>query len=85
MEIKTVSIEVPIYDMEEFDTYIEQQIRDYKDFRVVPLDDDSGYCDELDFLHTKMLIDHYEGILTRLRSTYTTNNGSIREEYLDYI
>jgi hypothetical protein len=83
--IKTVSIELPIYDMEEFDTYIDKQIKDYRDYLVAQLDDDSGYYDDRDITHTKMLIDHYDDILTGLRSTYTTKNGSIRDEYLDYI
>ena len=85
MDIKTVSIEVPIYDMEEFDTYIEGQINHYKVYLSAQLDDDSGYYDDRDITHTKMLIEHYEDILTGLRSTYTDKNGSIREEYLDYI
>jgi hypothetical protein len=83
--IQTVSIEVPIYDMEEFDTYIDRQIKDYKDYLVVQLDDDSGYYDDRDIAHTKMLIDHYEDILTGLRSTYTDKNGSLRDEFLDLI
>ena len=85
MELKTVSIEVPIYDMEEFDTYIDKQIKDYKDYLVVQIDDDSGYYEDRDIAHTKMLINHYEDILTGLRSTYTDKNGSLRDDFLDLI
>ena len=85
MELKTVSIEVPIYDMEEFDTYIDKQIKDYKDYLVDQIDDDSGYYEDRDIAHTKMLINHYEDILTGLRSTYTDKNGSLRDDFLDLI
>ena len=85
MELTTVSVKVPIYDIDKFDTYINAMIKNYKDYLVVQLDDDSGYYDDHDIAHTKMLIDHYEDILTGLRSTYTDKNGSLRDDFLDLI
>jgi hypothetical protein len=83
--IQTVSIELPIHDMEEFDTYIETQIREYKAYLNVMMEDESGYYEDDDISNTKMLIDHYEDILTGLRSTYTDKNGTLRQELLDVI
>jgi len=85
MDIKTVSIEVPIYDMEEFDTYIEERLNHYTVMYTTQMDDPDNFWDDEDVAHWQLMITHYQKVLLHLRSTYTTKNGSIREEYLDHI
>jgi len=84
MEIKTVSIEVPIYDMEEFDTYIEDRLNHYTVMYTDQLDDPDDFWDDDDVAHWQHMITHYQKVLLQIRSTYTNKNGSLREEYVNF-
>lgn len=85
MEIKTVSIELPIYDMEEMDTYIEDRLNHYTVMYIDQLEDPDDFWDDEDIAHWQVMITHYQKVLLHLRSTYTDKNGNIREEFLDII
>ena len=83
--IKTVSIEVPIYDMEQFDTYIEERLNDYTSGYIEQMDDPDDYWSDEEVAHWQHMITHYQGLLLQIRSKYTNKNGSMREEFLGII
>jgi hypothetical protein len=82
--IKVDSIEVPIYDMEEFDTYIEDKVKYYTSLHIDHIHGDLDYCDDADIEHTQQMMEHYTDILSYIRSKYTTDNGNLRDEYNEY-
>lgn len=84
MNVKTTPIELPIYDMEEFDTYIEERLDHYTVMYLDQMDDPDDYWDDEDVAYWQLMITHYQKILLHLRSTYTYENGNIRVEYNNY-
>jgi hypothetical protein len=83
--IKTMTVEVPIYDMEEFDTYIEERLNDYTSGYMEQMDDPDDYWSKEEVAHWQHMITHYQELLLQIRSTYTNKNGSMREEFLGVI
>lgn len=90
MNVKTVSIELPIYDIEEFYMYIEGELENYTSLHI---DQVSNNCDDedgdswsaIEIEHVEALMKHYDNILSYLRSTYTDERGNIRSQFNYYI
>jgi hypothetical protein len=87
MNVKTVSIELPIYDIEEFYMYIEDKLDNYTSLHIDQVSncDDWDDCSAADIEYVEALMKHYDNILSYLRSTYTDKKGNIRSEFNYYI
>lgn len=82
--IKVDSIEVPIYDMEEFHTYIEDRLGYYRSLvRMQQSDPDDSFDDD-DVAHWTKMYKHYGDIIDYIESKYTDGDGELLPEFNVY-
>ena len=79
--IKTITVEVPIYDMYDLCIYLHDRYSDYKELCDLYTGPDESFDDD-DYDKWKECMMHYKELSSHIKSTYLDGSGYLLSKWL---